>query len=73
MYADPNRVRINRVTARFDNYETKLLTALAEFKGIELAVLIREMTVQAAIELTSFEPPQDMRNSHSNPAAPEQR
>lgn len=72
-YADPNRVRTNRVTARFDNYENKLITAIAEFKGMEPAVLIREIAVQAALEIVSFEPPQDMRNPPLNQAAEKQR
>ena len=48
MYPDPNRVRTAKVTVRLDQYEHKLLTALAEYQGEQLSTLLRTMLVREA-------------------------
>lgn len=48
MYPDPKRVRINRITVNLDEYEHKLLTALAEYQGEQLAKLLRDLVVREA-------------------------
>ena len=73
MYADPNLVRLNRITARFDQYEMKLLEAIANFTGVETAVLVRQMAIQAARELVNVPPTQDIPSVAPNPAALQQR
>lgn len=50
MYPDPKRVRDNRVTIRLDDYEHKLVQALAEYQGEQLAVLLRLLVVKEAQE-----------------------
>ncbi|KVC43661.1 hypothetical protein WS58_15245 [Burkholderia pseudomultivorans] len=48
MYPDPKRVRNNKHTVRFDDYEQAVLTALANYQGEQLAVLIREIVMREA-------------------------
>ncbi|KAF1072678.1 MAG: hypothetical protein GAK45_00113 [Pseudomonas citronellolis] len=48
MYPDPRRVRDNRVVVRFDDYEHDLIQALANYKGEQLATLLREMVMREA-------------------------
>ncbi|MCY1439383.1 hypothetical protein D9M71_556170 [compost metagenome] len=48
MYPDPRRVRDNRVVLRFDDYEHDLIKALANYKGEQLATLLREMVMREA-------------------------
>ncbi len=48
MYPDPNRVRTEKVTVRLDQYEHKLLSALAEYQGEQLSTLLRTMVVREA-------------------------
>jgi uncharacterized protein (DUF1778 family) len=48
MYPDPKRVRANRITVNLDDYEHKLLTALAEYQGEHLAKLLRDLVVREA-------------------------
>lgn len=47
-YPDPNRVRANRHTVSLDKYENDLITALANYKGDEIAVLLRNLAVAEA-------------------------
>lgn len=59
MYPDPRRVRDNRVVLRFDDYEHDLIKALANYKGEQLATLLREMVMrEAAAVLCSASIPQ---------------
>lgn len=46
MYPDPNRIRSERVTVRLDQYEHKLLTALAEYQGEQLSTLMRTLLLR---------------------------
>ncbi|KWC22741.1 hypothetical protein WL48_18650 [Burkholderia ubonensis] len=48
MYPDPKRVRNHKHTVRFDDYEQAVLTALANYQGEQLAVLIREIVMREA-------------------------
>ncbi|WP_176025581.1 hypothetical protein [Burkholderia vietnamiensis] len=48
MYPDPKRIRNNKTTVRFDDYEQAVLTALANYQGEQLAVLIREIVMREA-------------------------
>ncbi|KVC82450.1 hypothetical protein [Burkholderia ubonensis] len=48
MYPDPKRVRNNKHTVRFDDYEQAVLTALANYQGEQLAVMIREIVMREA-------------------------
>lgn len=51
MYPDRQRVRDNRQTVRFDDYEADLLRALARYKGEQISTLIRDAAVREAEEL----------------------
>ena len=51
MYPDPNRVRTERVTVRLDQYEHKLLTAIAEYQGEQVSTLMRTMLISAVEEV----------------------
>ena len=46
MYPDTNRIRTERVTVRLDQYEHKLLTALAEYQGEQVSNLVRTMLLR---------------------------
>ncbi|MFX1735424.1 hypothetical protein PXJ20_02240 [Paraburkholderia sp. A1RI_3L] len=48
MYPDPKRVRAHKHTIRFDDYEQAVLTALANYQGEQLAVMIREIVMREA-------------------------
>ncbi|RQX99777.1 hypothetical protein [Burkholderia stagnalis] len=48
MYPDPKRVRNHKHTVRFDDYEQAVLTALANYQGEQLAVLIRDIVMREA-------------------------
>lgn len=48
MYPDPKRVRNHKHTIRFDDYEQAVLTALANYQGEQLGVLIREIVMREA-------------------------
>ena len=51
MYPDPNRIRNNRLTLRFDRYEHDLIIALANYKGEQPSTLLRQMVMQQAKEI----------------------
>jgi hypothetical protein len=48
MYADPKRVRGNRITINLDDYEHKLVIALADYQGEQPAALVRELVMREA-------------------------
>lgn len=48
MYPDPARIRSQKVTLRLDQYEHKLLQALAEYQGEQLSTLLRQMVMREA-------------------------
>ena len=47
-YPDPKRVRDHRLTLRLDDYEHKLVQAMAEYQGEQLSTLVRDMAVREA-------------------------
>ena len=51
MYPDPKRVRDNRQTVRFDDYEDDLLRLLCKVTGEQPSTLIREMEMRQAEEM----------------------
>jgi uncharacterized protein (DUF1778 family) len=51
MYPDPKRVRDNRVTLRFDDYEHELIVALANYNGEQTATLLRQLALREAMAL----------------------
>lgn len=48
MYPDPKRIRSHRITLRFDDYENRLITALADYQGEQLATLLRQLALREA-------------------------
>lgn len=56
MYPDPRRVKDNRVIVRLDDYEHSLLVALANYKGVPLATLLREIVMSEAGEILDQQP-----------------
>lgn len=56
MYQDPRRVKDNRVIVRLDDYEHSLLVALANYKGVPLATLLREIVMSEACEILDQQP-----------------
>lgn len=56
-YTDPKRVRVNRHTVSLDDYEHALVLALANYKGDEPAVVIRDLAMAEARQI--FEASQD--------------
>ncbi|WP_186193162.1 hypothetical protein [Burkholderia gladioli] len=48
MYPDPKRVRNHKHTVRLDDYEQALITALANYQGEQVAVLIRAILMREA-------------------------
>lgn len=60
MYPDPNRVRTEKVTVRLDQYERKLLEALAEYQGEQVSTLLRAMFVREAQQVLSAAVGDDM-------------
>ena len=71
MYPDPKRVRDNRLTVRFDDYEEKLVRALADYLGEQPSSLIRALTMRQAEELLGVgrEPQGDTSPAGSLPRA----
>lgn len=55
MYPDPRRVKDNRVIVRLDDYEHGLLVALANYKGVPLATLLREIVMSEAGEILDLQ------------------
>ena len=51
MYPDRKRIRDNRLTVRFDDYEEQLMRALAAYLGEQPTTLIRELALRQAEEL----------------------
>lgn len=51
MYPDPKRVRNNRITLRFDDYEHDLITALANYQGEAAATLLHHVVMREALAL----------------------
>ena len=48
MYPDAKRVKNNRVTLRFDDYENQLIIAMANYQGQQPATLLRELIMREA-------------------------
>lgn len=53
MYADPKRVRDNRVTVRLDDYEHDLIRALANYQGEQPGALLRQLIMREAASVLS--------------------
>jgi len=51
MYPDPKRIRDNRITVRFDDYEHQLITALANYQGEQPGTLLRHLILREATSL----------------------
>ncbi|MFZ6730632.1 hypothetical protein ACO0LG_01735 [Undibacterium sp. Ji42W] len=51
MYPDPKRLKNNRLTVRFDDYEFELIIAIAKFQGEQPAALLRELVLKEAAKL----------------------
>ncbi|MBC3864229.1 hypothetical protein H8K32_19170 [Undibacterium jejuense] len=51
MYPDPKRIRDNRITLRFDDYEHDLITALANYQGEQPSTLLRQLVLREAATL----------------------
>jgi len=51
MYSDTKRLRDNRVTVRFDDYEHDLITALANYQGEQASVLLRQLILREAVSV----------------------
>ncbi len=47
-YPDPKRIRDNRVTLRFDDYEHDLILALANYQGEQTSTLLRQLVLREA-------------------------
>jgi len=73
MYPDPNRVRIHRITVNLDQYEDDVIQSIANYKGIEPAVLLRELAMQSAVDSITPMPAQDIQLALSFPAARKQQ
>lgn len=56
MYPDPNRIRNNRLTLRFDRYEHDLIIALANYKGEQPSTLLRQIVMKQATEILGINP-----------------
>lgn len=55
MYPDTKRIRSNRLTLRFDDYEHKLITALAEYQGEQPSTLLRQLVMREAASVLGNE------------------
>ena len=69
MYPDPARIRSQKVTVRLDQYEHKLLIALAEYQGEQLSTLLRQMVMREAHQVMADVAGADMPGSVA-PATP---
>ena len=63
MYPDPARIRSQKVTLRLDQYEHKLLLALAEYQGEQLSTLLRAMVMREAHQVMAGVAGADMPGS----------
>lgn len=57
MYPDPKRIRNNRLTLRFDDYEHELITALANYQGEQPSTLLRHIVMKEAATTLGIEHP----------------
>jgi hypothetical protein len=48
MYPDTKRIRRNRLTLRFDDYEHDLIQALANYQGEQPSTLLRQLVLREA-------------------------
>lgn len=60
MYPDTKRIRNNRLTLRFDDYEHKLITALAEYQGEQTSTLLRQLIMREAAAVLGTESEQSV-------------
>lgn len=62
MYSDPTKIRKHRVTIYLNDAEQKLVDAVTEFEGGELAPKLREMMLEGMRRVLHGEP------NHASPA-----
>lgn len=55
MYPDTKRIRSNRLTLRFDDYEHELITALANYQGEQISTLLRQLVIREAASLLGID------------------
>ena len=55
MYQDPKRIR-NKTTVYLDQYETDVITALANYLGVPRAEIMRQMLMKEAREALGIDP-----------------
>ena len=48
MYQDPKRIRSNKATVCLDQYESGVITALANYLGVPKAEVMRQMLMKEA-------------------------
>lgn len=48
MYADPKRLKNNKLTLRFDDYEFDLIMAIARYQGEQPSAFLRELVLKEA-------------------------
>jgi uncharacterized protein (DUF1778 family) len=53
MYPDPNRIKERRITIRLDEYEHRLVKALADYQGEQPATLLRQIVMREAASVLS--------------------
>jgi uncharacterized protein (DUF1778 family) len=51
MYPDTKRLKDNKITIRLDDYEHRLVMALADYQGEQPSTLMRRIVMRAAVEL----------------------
>lgn len=57
MYPDPKRVRSNKHTVYLDEYETAIIQAHANYAGLPLATVMRDMMIRGAQETLGLSSP----------------
>lgn len=55
MYPDTKRLKDNKITIRLDDYEHRLVMALADYQGEQPSTLMRRIVMRAAAELLADE------------------
>ena len=51
MYPDPKRVRRPYARVNLDEYESRLIDAVADYTGVERAALLRQFVVREALRV----------------------
>ncbi|MBB3185742.1 MULTISPECIES: hypothetical protein [Halomonas] len=56
MYQDPKRIRSNKATVYLDQYESDVITALANYLGVPKAEVMRQMLMKEARDVLGIDP-----------------